>query len=76
LNRRRLYPPNFLNFATLPVRPDLFPKRTSLKSGDHVVIYAHPMLDETFRLEDGSHGGYYSGAVLADGNTLGEIPAP
>ena len=49
-------------------------KRTSFKTGDEVVIYANPMQDSNFRLRDGSKGGLYVGAVLANGETLGETP--
>jgi Family of unknown function (DUF6152) len=45
-------------------------KRTSLKVGDHVVMFANP-LRNAITLEDGSQGGLYIGVILADGTTLG-----
>ena len=39
-------------------------KRTSLKAGDKVTIWVHP-------LRSGAKGGSYSGVRLADGQTLG-----
>ena len=39
-------------------------KRTSLKAGDKVTIWVHP-------LRSGAKGGSYSGVRLADGKTLG-----
>jgi hypothetical protein len=41
-------------------------KRTSLKPGDRVTIYVHP-------LRSGARGGAYAGIVLADGSTLGDV---
>ena len=41
-------------------------KRTSLKSGDRVKLYVHP-------LRSGAKGGSYVGVVLADGSTMGEV---
>lgn len=41
-------------------------KRTTLKPGDKVKLYIHP-------LRDGSKGGSYAGVRLADGNTLGTV---
>lgn len=41
-------------------------KRTSLKTGDKVRIYVHP-------LRSGAKGGSYAGVRLADGSTLGEV---
>jgi hypothetical protein len=41
-------------------------KRTSLKPGDRVTIYVHP-------LRSGARGGSYAGVRLADGSTLGEV---
>jgi hypothetical protein len=41
-------------------------KRTSLKAGDKVKIYVHP-------LRSGAKGGSYVGVRLADGSTLGEV---
>lgn len=41
-------------------------KRTSLKAGDKVRIYVHP-------LRSGAKGGSYVGVRLADGSTLGEV---
>ncbi len=41
-------------------------KRTSLKTGDKVTIYVHP-------LRNGSKGGSYVGIRFADGSTLGQI---
>jgi len=40
-------------------------KRTSLKPGDKVTIWVHP-------LRSGAKGGSYVGVRLADGSTLGE----
>lgn len=48
-------------------------KRTSLKVGDNIVIYANPLKDTEFRLRDGSIGGLYVGVELADGTTLGKV---
>jgi hypothetical protein len=39
-------------------------KRSSLKAGDKVTIWVHP-------LRSGAKGGSYSGVKLADGSTLG-----
>jgi hypothetical protein len=41
-------------------------KRTTLKPGDRVRIYVHP-------LRSGARGGAYAGIVLADGSTLGDV---
>jgi hypothetical protein len=41
-------------------------KRTSLKPGDRVKIHVHP-------LRNGTRGGAYSGIVLANGSTLGDV---
>ena len=41
-------------------------KRTSLKPGDSVKLYVHP-------LRSGAKGGSYAGVRLADGSTLGEV---
>ena len=41
-------------------------KRTSLKPGDKVKIWVHP-------LRSGARGGSYSGVKLADGSTLGDV---
>jgi hypothetical protein len=41
-------------------------KRTSLKQGDRVRIYVHP-------LRSGTRGGAYAGVILADGSTLGDV---
>ena len=41
-------------------------KRTSLKPGDRVTIYVHP-------LRSGARGGSYAGVRLANGSTLGEV---
>ena len=41
-------------------------KRTSLKPGDKVKLYVHP-------LRSGARGGAYSGVRFADGSTLGEV---
>ena len=41
-------------------------KRTSLKAGDRVRIYVHP-------LRSGAKGGSYAGVRLADGSTLGQV---
>ncbi|HTN14132.1 MAG TPA: DUF6152 family protein [Sphingomonadaceae bacterium] len=41
-------------------------KRTTLKPGDKVKLYVHP-------LRDGSKGGSYAGVRLADGKTLGAV---
>jgi hypothetical protein len=40
-------------------------KRTSVKPGDHVTIYVHP-------LRSGAKGGSFSGVKLADGSVLGQ----
>ena len=40
-------------------------KRTSLKAGDKVTIWVHP-------LRSGAKGGSYAGVRLADGSTLGD----
>jgi hypothetical protein len=41
-------------------------KRTTLKSGDRVRLYVHP-------LRSGARGGSYAGVRLADGSALGEV---
>jgi len=41
-------------------------KRTTLKAGDKVRIYVHP-------LRSGVKGGSYAGVRLADGSTLGQV---
>lgn len=41
-------------------------KRTSLKRGDKVKLYVHP-------LRSGARGGSYVGVRLPDGSTLGEV---
>ena len=41
-------------------------KRTSLKPGDRVTIWVHP-------LRSGARGGSYVGVRLADGSTLGNV---
>jgi len=41
-------------------------KRTSLKPGDRVTIYVHP-------LRTGARGGSYAGVRLPDGSTLGTV---
>ena len=41
-------------------------RRTSLKPGDKVKIYVHP-------LRSGARGGSYAGVRLADGSTLGDV---
>ena len=41
-------------------------KRTTLKTGDKVKLYIHP-------LRNGSKGGSYVGVRLANGSTLGEV---
>ena len=41
-------------------------KRSSLKQGDHVRIWVHP-------LRTGARGGSYVGVRLADGSTLGTV---
>lgn len=41
-------------------------KRTSLKPGDKVTVYVHP-------LRSGAKGGSYSGVKLSDGATLGKV---
>lgn len=40
-------------------------KRTSLKAGDKVTIWVHP-------LRSGARGGSYAGVKLVDGSTLGQ----
>lgn len=45
-------------------------KRSSLRVGDEVVVFANP-LHNAITLRDGSQGGLYVGVVLADGSTLG-----
>lgn len=45
-------------------------KRTSLQPGDKVVMFVNP-LKNAITLNDGSQGGLYVGAILADGSTLG-----
>jgi len=41
-------------------------KRSSLKEGDQVRIWVHP-------LRSGARGGSYAGVRLADGSTLGDV---
>lgn len=41
-------------------------KRTSLKAGDKVKLYVHP-------LRSGARGGSYVGVRLTDGSTLGDV---
>ena len=41
-------------------------KRTSLRTGDRVTIWVHP-------LRSGARGGSYAGVRLPDGSTLGEV---
>jgi hypothetical protein len=41
-------------------------KRTSLRPGDRVTIYVHP-------LRSGARGGSYAGVRFANGSTLGEV---
>ena len=41
-------------------------KRSSLKRGDEVTLYVHP-------LRNGAKGGSYAGVRLADGSTLGSV---
>lgn len=41
-------------------------KRTSLKPGDKVTLYVHP-------LRSGAKGGSYAGVRFADGKTLGQV---
>ena len=41
-------------------------RRTSLKAGDKVTLYVHP-------LRSGAKGGSYAGVKLADGKTLGKV---
>ena len=41
-------------------------KRTSLKKGDKVKLYVHP-------LRSGAKGGSYAGVRLPDGSTLGDV---
>ena len=41
-------------------------KRTSLKPGDKVTLFVHP-------LRTGAKGGSYAGVRLADGKTLGKV---
>ena len=43
-------------------------KADSVKAGDKITIEAHPM-------KDGSHGGQYQGAKLADGRSFKQPPA-
>lgn len=45
-------------------------KRTSLKEGDKVTMFVNP-LRNAITLKDGSQGGLYVGAILADGTKLG-----
>jgi Family of unknown function (DUF6152) len=46
-------------------------KRTSLQTGDEVVMFVNP-LRNAITLNDGSQGGLYVGVILADGTTLGQ----
>ena len=41
-------------------------KRTSLKPGDRVKIYVHP-------LRSGARGGAYAGVIFANGSKLGDV---
>ena len=41
-------------------------KRTTLKGGDKVTLYVHP-------LRGGAKGGSFVGVVLPDGKTLGQV---
>lgn len=45
-------------------------KRTSIRPGDQVTVYANP-LRNAITLNDGSQGGLYVGIELTDGSTLG-----
>jgi hypothetical protein len=47
-------------------------KRTSVKTGDAVVMFVNP-LRNPITLDDGSQGGLYVGIILADGTTLGRV---
>lgn len=47
-------------------------KRTSLQTGDKVVMFLNP-LKNAITLNDGSQGGLYVGVILADGSTLGRV---
>lgn len=47
-------------------------KRSSLKKGDSVTIFVNP-LRNSVTLNDGSQGGLYVGAILADGSTRGTV---
>jgi hypothetical protein len=46
--------------------------RGSLSVGDSVTVFVHPLRDPVV-LNDGSHGGLYVGAILADGTELGRV---
>jgi hypothetical protein len=46
-------------------------KRTTIKEGDKVVMFANP-LKNAITLNDGSQGGLYVGIQLPDGSTLGQ----
>ncbi|MES2606692.1 MAG: DUF6152 family protein [Pseudomonadota bacterium] len=46
-------------------------KRTTLKEGDKVVMFANP-LKNAITLNDGSQGAIYIGVILPDGSTLGQ----
>lgn len=46
-------------------------KRSSLKVGDKVVAFVNPLKNAVI-LNDGSQGGLYVGAILADGSSLGQ----
>ncbi len=48
-------------------------KRTSLNPGDKVVIFANPPVLDGGTLKDGTFGGLYVGAILADGTSLGSV---
>jgi hypothetical protein len=48
--------------------------RGSLREGDKVTVFVNP-LREAILLNDGSHGGLYVGAILADGSELGDVGA-
>ena len=45
-------------------------KRSSLRPGDKVTVFANP-LRNAITLNDGSQGGLYIGVILKDGSTLG-----
>ncbi|MBF8269497.1 MAG: hypothetical protein HW386_1206 [Gammaproteobacteria bacterium] len=47
-------------------------KRTTIKEGDKVTVFVHP-LRNAITLEDGSQGCLYIGIILPDGTTLGRV---